>query len=125
METQIIYAFWARDFLSLHYLFTLQASSSLSCRGSCWKGPWQPRVPALAGTAVLRMRDVSARPGLQGGTDNLARASWGWRFQFWEIQSFEQNTFRPGQCLEWNPLKNLMWRGVRARAAAAWGQLGP
>lgn len=49
MEMQIIYAFWARDFLSLHYLFTLQSfflsflprlllEGALAAAGSCPRG---------------------------------------------------------------------------------------
>ena len=133
METQIIHAFWAEDFLSLHYLFTLQASSSFSYRGSCWKKPWQQRVPglnedghALNARCVGGGRSCASLAG--GGTDNLAElcgAGASRSDQCWEIQSLEQSTFRLGQCLEWSPLKIRCREGLKARPAAAWGQLGP
>lgn len=99
--------------LSLHYLFTLQASSSFSYRGSCWKKPWQQRVPGLNEDGhALNARCVAGGQScasLAGGdTDNLADlcgAGASRSDQRWEIRTLEQSTFGLEQCLELSPLK--------------------
>lgn len=66
MEIEIIHAFWARDFLSLHYSFSLQASFSFFCHDSWWKRLWQQCVLSRAVNAGCTGEAGAAPLWLQG-----------------------------------------------------------